>query len=132
MSEASRLYVGGEWRESLSGRTYEKRSPWRPDVVTGTYAAASAADAAAAVEAAREALPAWSRLPAERRAAIFHAAAAALDERAERVALDMTAEMGKPLREARGEAARAATILRFAAGECWRPVGEVYEASVPD
>jgi acyl-CoA reductase-like NAD-dependent aldehyde dehydrogenase len=48
------------------------------------------------------------------------------------VALDMTTEMGKPLREARGEAARAATILRFAAGECWRPVGEVYEASVPD
>ena len=44
----------------------------------------------------------------------------------------MTAEMGKPLREARGEAARAATILRFAAGECWRSAGEVYEPSVTD
>ena len=43
----------------------------------------------------------------------------------------MTAEMGKPLREARMEAARAATILRFAAGEAWRPVGEVYAGSVP-
>ena len=43
----------------------------------------------------------------------------------------MTAEMGKPLREARMEAARAATILRFSAGEAWRPVGEVYAASVP-
>ena len=43
----------------------------------------------------------------------------------------MTAEMGKPLREARMEAARAATILRFAAGEAWRPIGEVYAASVP-
>ena len=42
----------------------------------------------------------------------------------------MTAEMGKPLREARMEAARAATILRFAAGEAWRPIGEVYAASV--
>ena len=39
--------------------------------------------------------------------------------------------MGKPLREARMEAMRAATILRFSAGEVWRPVGEVYEASVP-
>jgi aldehyde dehydrogenase (NAD+) len=132
VSEAFGIYVGGEWRESVSGRTYEKRSPWRPGVVTGVHAAASAADAAAAVDAAREALPAWSRLPAERRAAIFRAAAAALDARAEQVALDMTAEMGKPLREARGEAARAATILRFAAGECWRPTGEVYEPSVPD
>jgi aldehyde dehydrogenase (NAD+) len=44
----------------------------------------------------------------------------------------MTTEMGKPLREARGEAGRAATILRFAAGEAWRPIGEVYEPSVPN
>ena len=44
----------------------------------------------------------------------------------EQIAQDMTAEMGKPLREARMEAARAATILRFAAGEAWRPIGEVY------
>ena len=43
----------------------------------------------------------------------------------------MTAEMGKPLREARMEAMRAATILRFAAGEAWRPIGEVYAPSVP-
>jgi aldehyde dehydrogenase (NAD+) len=43
----------------------------------------------------------------------------------------MTAEMGKPLRESRLEAFRAATILRFAAGEAWRPVGEMYEPSVP-
>lgn len=129
---SGQLYIGGEWRESSSGRTYEKRNPWRPDEVSGVYASASAADGAAAVEAARLALPGWSRLPADRRAAIFHAAAGALDARAEEVARDMTAEMGKPLREARGETARAATILRFAAGECWRPVGEVYEPSVPD
>jgi len=132
VSEAFGILVGGEWRGSESGRMYEKRSPWRPDVVTGTFAAATTADAAAAVAAAGEAQPAWAALPAERRAAIFRAAAAALDERAERVAQDMTAEMGKPIRESRGEASRAATILRFAAGECWRPVGEVYEASAPD
>ena len=132
MSEAFGIFVGGEWRGSSSGRTYDKHSPWRPSVVVGTYAAADAADAAAAVDAAREALPAWSKLPADRRAAIFRAAATALDARAEQVAQDMTAEMGKPLREARGEVARAATILRFAAGECWRPAGEVYEPSVPD
>lgn len=127
-----RLFVGGEWRESASGRTYEKWNPWRPSEVAGSYAAADAADAAAAVEAASGALPAWSALPADKRAAVFRAAADALDARAETVAQDMTAEMGKPLREARGEAARAATILRFAAGECWRPVGEVYEPSVVD
>ena len=126
-----RLYIGGEWCESSSGRTYEKRNPWRPREVAGVYAAASASDGAAAVEAARLALPAWSSFPADQRAAILRATAAALDARNEDVARDMTTEMGKPLREARAEAARAATILRYAAGESWRPVGEVYEPSVP-
>ena len=40
--------------------------------------------------------------------------------------------MGKPLREARLETLRAATILRYAAGEAYRPIGEMYEPSVAD
>ena len=59
MSEAAGILVGGEWRGSASGRTDEKRSPWRPDVVTGTFAAANADDAAAAVAAAGDW---WPRL----------------------------------------------------------------------
>ena len=45
------------------------------------------------------------------------------------MAQDMTLEMGKPLREARMEAARGAAILRFFAGEASRPKGELYEQS---
>src|SRR5215217_5339572 len=45
-------------------------------------------------------------------------------------AQDATREMGKPLREARMEAARAAQILRYSAGEAFRPVGELYEQAV--
>jgi alpha-ketoglutaric semialdehyde dehydrogenase len=123
-------YVGGEWRESASGDTYEKRNPWRPSVVTGVYAASDADDAKAAVEAARDAFPAWAALPAGQRAAFFSKTAAAIEARAEQIAQDMTAEMGKPLRESRGEAARAAAILRFSAGEAFRGIGEVFEPSV--
>jgi alpha-ketoglutaric semialdehyde dehydrogenase len=128
----ARNYVGGEWRESTSGETYEKRNPWRPSQVTGVYAASSAEDVRAAIEAARAAFPDWSGLPGAQRAAFFGRAASAIEARAERVAQDMTAEMGKPLREARLETLRAATILRYAAGEAWRPIGEQYEPSVPD
>ena len=127
----ARNYVGGDWREAGSGETYEKRDPWRPSEVTGVFQASGTADAHAAVAAAAEAAPGWAALPAPARAALFHRAADAVDARSERIAQDMTAEMGKPLREARMEAARAATILRFAAGEAWRPIGEVYAASVP-
>jgi aldehyde dehydrogenase (NAD+) len=126
----ARNWVGGEWRESASGATYEKRNPWRPSIVTGVYPASDATDAQAAVEAAREAFPAWAALPAGARAAFFFKAAAALEARAEQIAQDMTAEMGKPLRESRGEAARTAAILRFSAGEAFRPVGDVFEPSV--
>src|SRR5262249_28545582 len=40
---------------------------------------------------------------------------------------DMAAEVGRPLREARREAGRAAQLLRFAASEAFRPVGEHFE-----
>jgi len=125
-------YVGGEWRESASGESYEKRSPWRPSEVTGVYPASDAADGRAAVEAAGNAFPGWASLPAAQRAAYFGRTANAIEARAEQIAQDMTAEMGKPLRESRLEAIRAATILRFAAGEAWRPIGELYAPSVPN
>jgi alpha-ketoglutaric semialdehyde dehydrogenase len=125
-------FVGGEWRAAAAGGTYEKHNPWRPSEVVGEFAASDEADARAAVDAAAEAAPGWARTPGPTRAAIFFRAARLVEERLERIAQDMTAEMGKPLREARLEAGRAAAILRYFAGEAYRPIGEVFEASVPD
>ena len=122
-------FVGGEWRPSVSGNTYEKRSPWRPAETIGEFPASGAADVDAAVEAAAAAFPEWSRRPGAQRAAIMNAAAAAIERRTEQIAQDMTLEMGKPLREARMESARMAAILRFFAGEAWRQKGELYEQS---
>jgi acyl-CoA reductase-like NAD-dependent aldehyde dehydrogenase len=127
----ARNYVAGEWRVADAHETYERVDPWRPSRVTGVYQSSGADDVNAAAEAAADAFPAWAALPAPARATFLHRAADALEARTEQIALDMTAEMGKPLRESRLEAARAATILRFAAGEAWRPIGEVFAASVP-
>src|SRR5450432_3278415 len=120
-------YVGGAWVPSASGDTYSKVNPTRPAETTGEFTASNEADAAAAVAAAAGAFDAWAGLPMARRAAYLTAAAAVLEARTEQVARDMTTEMGKPLREARGEAARASQILRFAAGEAFRSVGEHFE-----
>src|SRR5215471_9287467 len=122
-------FVAGEWRPSLSGQTYEKRSPWRPSETVGEFPASGAADVDAAVEAAAAAFPEWSRRPAAQRGAVLIAAADAVDRRVEQIAQDMTLEMGKPLRESRMEAARAAAIFRYFAGEAWRPKGELFEQS---
>ncbi len=126
---AAANYLGGEWRPSASGETYEKRNPARPSEIVGEFPASGAEDVEAAVGAAAEAFPRWSRLPAAQRAGFLAKAADALETRVEQVAQDMTAEMGKPIREARLEAGRGAQILRFFAGEAWRPTGELYEQS---
>ena len=82
------------------------------------------------MQAADDARRDWAGGPIAKRAAVLTAAAALIEERAEAIAQDMTREMGKPLREARMEAARAAQILRYSAGEAFRPVGELYEQAI--
>lgn len=115
--------------EAIAGEAYAKVNPWRPGEVVGEYPGAGAADVEAAVGAAAAAFPAWSRLPLVGRASYLTAAAAAIERRAEEIATDMSTEMGKPLREARGETLRAAQILRFFAGEAFRAVGEHFHGA---
>ena len=122
-------FIGGQWVPSHSGAVYERRNPWRPSEAVGEFPSSDAVDVAAAVAAAAEASRAWARLPAAARGVYLSKAADAIEARAEKLAQDMTREMGKPLRESRGEAGRAAAILRFFAGEGLRPVGRLFEQS---
>ncbi len=122
-------FIAGQWTPSQGGRTYERHNPWRPGEVVGEFPSSDAQDVAAAIDAAQAAWPEWSGLPAARRGAFLAHAADAIEARVEEIARDMTREMGKPLRESRLEAGRAATIFRFFSGEGWRPLGEVFEQS---
>jgi aldehyde dehydrogenase (NAD+) len=122
-------FIAGQWVPSRSGSVYERRNPWRPDESLGEFPSSDARDVAAAVAAAADARLGWSRLPAATRGAYLSRAADAIEARGEQIAQDMTREMGKPLRESRGEAGRAAAILRFFAGEGLRPVGRLFEQS---
>jgi aldehyde dehydrogenase (NAD+) len=124
---AGRNYVGGEWRPSSSGATYAKANPMRPSESVGEFSSSTEDDAAAAVAAAARAFDAWAALPLARRGAYLVAAAASLEARTDEIARHMSTEMGKPLREARLETGRAAQILRFAASEAFRSVGELFE-----
>jgi aldehyde dehydrogenase (NAD+) len=123
-------YIGGEWRGARSGETYEKRNPMRPDEVVAEVPACDERDIDTAVAAAQEAFSAWAGTPAPQRGNLLTKAADVVDERVELIAYEMTREMGKPLREARLEAARAATILRFFGGEGYRPLGELAQQTL--
>ena len=116
-------YVGGYWVESAGGETYSKQSPMRPAEVTGVFQSSSEADATAAVAAAHEAFESWAPAADAPRAATSRRRRRCSRRAPSRSRSSMSTEMGKPLREARGEAARAAQILRFSAGEALPPGG---------
>lgn len=88
----------------------------------------SVADVAHAAGAAAEALPAWRALPGPARAELLYAWADAIAARRDHLASAVTREVGKPIAEARGEVARCITILRYAAGDAVRPMGDVIPA----
>ncbi len=122
--------IAGEWIPATAGRTYERRNPAAPHEVLGRYADSGRADVAVAAEAAHSAFPAWWARRAAERAEILLAAAALAHERTDDIARDMTRETGKPLREARAEAVRLATTLRYFAADGWFPSGELYGQSL--
>jgi acyl-CoA reductase-like NAD-dependent aldehyde dehydrogenase len=70
----------------------------------------------AAVRSAADAFPAWWATPAARRGELLHAAAQAVLARRDELAQLLTAEQGKPLREARIEITRFVHTLEHYAG----------------
>jgi aldehyde dehydrogenase (NAD+) len=115
-------------REMKGPATSEDRSPADPNDLVALVPTASNDHLAEAAEAARTALPRWARMSGPSRAEILYRAAELIDARAEVIATDLTREMGKPIGEALGETRRAASILRYWAGQTYEPVGEVFDS----
>jgi succinate-semialdehyde dehydrogenase / glutarate-semialdehyde dehydrogenase len=106
------LYIGGEWRAASGGRTFGVTDPSTGEVVK-EIADAGVEDGVAALDAACEAFPSWSRTPARERAELLRHAYDLVQERAEDLALLMTIEMGKPLAESRAEVRYGGEFLRW-------------------
>ncbi len=125
-------FIGGEWCEGVTGRTFESVNPADTRDVVGRFQAANAADAAAAVRAADMALPAWRATPAPRRGEILYRFGALMAEHKERLARAMTREMGKVLTEARGDVQEGIDIAFLMAGEGRRMFGDTVPSELPD
>jgi acyl-CoA reductase-like NAD-dependent aldehyde dehydrogenase len=125
-------YIGGEWRESVSGETFVDTNPAHPGETLGRFQKSTAADADAAIRAAQAALPAWRATPAPARGEIVLRAALLLEQRLEELARLMTREMGKPLKEARGDVQTAIDFGKYVAGEGRRAEGETVPSALPD
>ena len=126
-----RLFINGEWLESGSGETFDDINPATLELI-GKIHKASDDDVKSAADSAEEAFDSWSGTPAPQRAKILFRAARMLEERKEELARLMTTEMGKVLKEARGDVQEAIDITYYAAGEGRRLLGETTPSELPD
>jgi succinate-semialdehyde dehydrogenase/glutarate-semialdehyde dehydrogenase len=119
------LLIGGEWVKGNASFPVLDPATEEPlaEVADGT-----ASDALDAVGAAHAALPGWAATPPRQRAEILRKAFELMTDRAEQFARLMSAENGKSLRDARGEAAYAAEFFRWYSEEAVRIEGTVMRA----
>lgn len=121
-------HIDGCWQDASDGGTFVDLNPADTADIVGTFAESTAADALAAIDAAKRAAHAWEQLGSIARGDILFAAAAAMEHRIDDLAAAVTREQGKTLSESRAEAKRGIDILRFTAGEGRRISGSTLPA----
>ncbi|SFK30709.1 NADP-dependent succinate-semialdehyde dehydrogenase [Falsiroseomonas stagni] len=115
--------IGGQWVQADSGKTIAVRNPATGEVV-GHVPAMGAAETRRAIDAAAAAFGAWRAMLAKERSAILRRLNDLMLANADDLAAIMTAEQGKPLAEAKGEVAYAASFIEWFAEEAKRIYGD--------
>ena len=122
-----RLFIGGQWRDATGGGVMAVEDPATGETLVDV-ADATPEDADAALAAADDAFASFRTVAPRERGEILRRAYELMTERTEQLAIVMTLEMGKPLAEARGEVAYAASYLRWYAEEAVRINGRFQTA----
>jgi succinate-semialdehyde dehydrogenase/glutarate-semialdehyde dehydrogenase len=125
------LFIDGKWRPAATGATFESRNPATSEVI-GPVSDAGADDTTEAISAASAAAGDWAAKTSYERAAILLQAHRLMTERAEDLAVLMTAEQGKPLRAARNEVRYAADFLQWFSEEAKRIYGSTISSARSD
>ena len=124
-------YVDGAWADADSGQTLKVNNPATGEIL-GSVPKMGKAETRRAIEAADRALPAWRALTAKERAAKLRRWYELMLENQDDLGRLMTLEQGKPLAEAKGEIAYAASFLEWFAEEAKRVYGDVIPGHQPD
>ena len=117
-------YVDGQWIPADSGQTVDILKPANGSRV-GSVPVLGAAETRRAIDAAARAMPAWAARTARERASVLRRWFELMLAHADDLAVIMTSEQGKPLAEARGEVAYAASFIEWFAEEGKRVYGDI-------
>jgi acyl-CoA reductase-like NAD-dependent aldehyde dehydrogenase len=116
-------YVDGQWVKSGTGKAFENRNPANQDDLIGLFQDSNADDVNAAVDAAARAYESWRLVPAPKRAEFLYRVGDILKRDKEKMAREMTREMGKIVDETKGDIQEAIDMAFLAAGEGRRLFG---------
>ncbi|ANI16512.1 succinate-semialdehyde dehydrogenase I [Pseudomonas citronellolis] len=124
-------YIDGAWVDADNGQTLKVNNPASNEII-GSVPKMGAAETRRAIEAADRALPAWRALTAKDRANKLRRWFELMIENQDDLARLMTLEQGKPLTEAKGEIAYAASFLEWFGEEAKRVYGDMIPGHQPD
>jgi len=124
-------HVAGEWIDADDGKTVEVGNPATGERI-GTVPVCGAQETKRAIAAAEAAQRDWGRRPAKERSAILRKLNDLMLANTDDLALIMTSEQGKPLAEAKGEIAYAASFIEWFAEEARRVYGDTIPAPSAD
>jgi succinate-semialdehyde dehydrogenase/glutarate-semialdehyde dehydrogenase len=116
-------YVAGHWCDADDGATLDVNNPATGEIL-GTVPRMGTAETRRAIDAAKNAWGAWRRQPAKDRSALLRKWYQVMLANLEDLGKLMTAEQGKPLAEAKGEIAYAASFIEWFAEEAKRVYGD--------
>ncbi|POR55079.1 succinate semialdehyde dehydrogenase [Paraburkholderia eburnea] len=122
-------YIDGSWRTGV--RTYPVRNPASGEVIA-EVAQGGGDETREAIAAAERAFPAWRALTAKERGARVKRWGELMLENRDALAQLLSREQGKPLAEARGEVAYAASFFEWFAEEAKRCYGDVIPSPKPN
>src|SRR6266851_6300093 len=124
-------FIGGTWQTAENGQTFANYNPATGEVV-GHFPLSGEAEANAAVAAAKAALAKWRLVPAPKRGEILYRVGELLKEHKEELARTMTQEMGKVLKETRGDVQEGIDMAYYMGGEGRRLFGHSVPVELPN
>ncbi len=127
-----RNLIGGRWVAAKGGKTFADRNPADLEDVIGEFPSSGPEDVDAAVQAAKKAFDAWRKTPAPKRGEMLFKVGEILTRRKEEIARAMTREMGKVLKEARGDVQEGIDTAWVHGGEGRRLFGYSAPSELPN
>lgn len=132
MTKVYKNYINGKWVSAKSGKTFKNINPANKTEIIGVFPDSSVSDVKEAVRAAKSKFDDWSKIPAPKRGELLYKVGNLLNVHKEEIARLMTREMGKILKETRGDVQEGIDTAFYCAGEGRRLFGETTPSELPN